>query len=140
MKCTLPTRTFCVCYPMQPIFHRLALGFCVRGNKNFRFDVRGKANFRIFRYQHVGIGNARLWHWVSRPTAGPNANGFASQRNIGFKRAFLYNLGYLSDTSNRRMLSCSQAIPQHSNTQCVVPIPPDRPCPVLNPGTGYQSC
>ena len=32
-------------------------------NLNFRFGVRGNANFSVFRYQHVGIGNAKLWHW-----------------------------------------------------------------------------
>ena len=45
----------------------------------------GLANFRVFRYQHVGIGNARLGRWVSRPMPGPNTNGFASQWNIGLK-------------------------------------------------------
>ena len=55
-----------------------------RGNANFRFGVGGEANFRVFRYQHVGIGNARLWRWVSKPTPGPHTNGFMSQWNIGF--------------------------------------------------------
>ena len=41
MKCTWPTR------------------------KKIRFGVGGKANFHVFRYQHVGIGNAKLWHWGS---------------------------------------------------------------------------
>ena len=39
--------------------------------------------FCVFRYQHVGIGNAKLWRWGSKPTPVPNANGFASQWNIG---------------------------------------------------------
>ena len=39
--------------------------------------------FCVFRYQHVGISNAKLWRWGSKPTPVPNANGFASQWNIG---------------------------------------------------------
>ena len=31
------------------------------------------------------LGNAKVWRWGSKPTPVPNANGFASQRNIGFK-------------------------------------------------------
>ena len=55
-----------------------------------------KANFRVFRYQHVGIGNAKLWRWGSKPMPGPNANGFASQWNIGYKVlfSFLHLHGY----------------------------------------------
>ena len=37
----------------------------------------------VLRYQDVGIGNAKLWRWVSKPTPVLNANGFASQWNIG---------------------------------------------------------
>ena len=69
MKCTWPTREFCVGDPIQPIFHWLALGFCVGGNTKFMFCVGGDANFSVFRYQHVGILNASI---------------FASQWNIGF--------------------------------------------------------
>ena len=61
------------------------IGSWVGGNANFRFGFGGKANFSVFRYQHVCIPNAKLWHWGSKPTpAGPNANGFASHWNIGF--------------------------------------------------------
>ena len=52
----------------QSIFHILALGVCVGGNANFRVGVGGNANFkvhvgsaRLFRYQHVGIPNAKFW-------------------------------------------------------------------------------
>ena len=41
--------------------------------------------FSIFRYQHVGIPKAKLWHWGSKPTPGRNANSFASLWNIGLK-------------------------------------------------------
>ena len=40
--------------------------------------------FSVFIYQDVGIGNAKLWRWGSKPMQVPNANGFASQWNIGF--------------------------------------------------------
>ena len=73
-------REFCGWDPMQPIFQWLEWGFA------FRFGVGGKANFSVFRYQHVGIPNAKLWRWGSKPKRGPNANGFASQWNIGFNR------------------------------------------------------
>ena len=53
-------------------------------NANFRFGVGGNANFSVFRYQHVGIPSTKLWRWGSKAKAGPNANGFASQWNIGF--------------------------------------------------------
>ena len=43
------------------------------------------ANFSVFRYQHVGIGNAKSSRWGSNPKPGPNASGFASQWNIGFR-------------------------------------------------------
>ena len=72
---------------MQPIFHWLALGFSIGGNANFMFHIGGNANFIVLRYQHVGMPNAKLWHWRSKPTPGPNANGFVLQWNIGFNLA-----------------------------------------------------
>ena len=33
---------------------------------------------------------AKLWHWGSKPTTGPNANGFALQWNIGLRGVTLY--------------------------------------------------
>ena len=83
MKSTWPTQELCVGHPMQPIFHWLALGFCIGGNANFRFGVGGNTNFRVFRSQHVGVSNAKLWRWGCKPTPGPNANGFSLQWNIG---------------------------------------------------------
>ena len=38
----------------------LVLRVYVRGNNNFVFRIGGKANFSIFRYQHVGIANANF--------------------------------------------------------------------------------
>ena len=97
MKCTCPTRKFCIGDPTPPIFHWLASGVGVGGNANFRFGVGGYPMQPIFhwlalggfalgdskicvtwrkRYQHVGIfalGDAKV----------PNANSFASQWNIG---------------------------------------------------------
>ena len=61
------------------------VGVCIGGNANLRFGVGGNTNFSVFRYQHVCVPNAKLWRWVSEPTQGPNANGFALQWNIGLK-------------------------------------------------------
>ena len=41
-------------------------------------------SMRLFRYQHVGIGNAKYSCWGSSPTRAPNASRFALQWNIGF--------------------------------------------------------
>ena len=49
--------------------------------KFYVFCVGGKANFSIFRYQHVGIANANF-------RVGPNASSFALQCNIGFTIIF----------------------------------------------------
>ena len=49
------------------------------------FRVAGNANFRIFRYQHVGIPNAKLWCLGSKPMQAAGANGFAWQLNIGLR-------------------------------------------------------
>ena len=52
------------------------------GNANFMFGV---GCFRVSRYQHVGIPNAKFSHWGCYPTPDPNAKGLASQWNIGLK-------------------------------------------------------
>ena len=45
---------------------------------------RGRVGYaRLFRYQHVGIPNAKSSCCRSKLTRGPNANGFALQWNIG---------------------------------------------------------
>ena len=67
------------------IFHLLALGVGIGGNANFSIRFWGNAKFGIFKYQHVGIPNAKMSNWDSKPTRGPNANGFASQQNMGLK-------------------------------------------------------
>ena len=60
MKCTWSTQKNCVGDPTQPIFHWLALGFCIGGKTNFMLRVGGNANFSVFRHQHVGIPNAKF--------------------------------------------------------------------------------
>ena len=74
------------------IFHLLALGVGIGGNTNFSSCIGGSAYLSVFRYQLVGIANAKLWHWGSKPTQAPNANGFASQWNIGFSVMSGYHL------------------------------------------------
>ena len=85
MTSTWPTREFCVGDPTPPLFHLLALGVGIGGNVNFSCCVGGNANFIVFRYQHVGIPNAKLGCWGSKPTRGPNASVFISQWNIGYR-------------------------------------------------------
>ena len=40
---------------------------------------------------YFALGDAKVWRWGSKPTPGPNANGFASQWNIGFSHLFRGN-------------------------------------------------
>ena len=54
------------------------LGFRVGVTQILKFAYWDNANFSVFGYQHVGISKAKLWRWGSKPTPGPNANGFAS--------------------------------------------------------------
>ena len=54
-------------------------------NANFKIRVGSKANLSVFKYQHVGIGNAKLSRWGCNPTQAPNASGLASQWNIGLR-------------------------------------------------------
>ena len=57
MKSTWTTPAPRVGDPKPPIFHLLVLGVGVGGN----------AHFSVFGYQRVGIPNAKLWHWGSKP-------------------------------------------------------------------------
>ena len=54
MKCTCPTREFCVGDPTPPIFHLFALG--IMQILAFTLGV----NFSVFRYQHDDIANANF--------------------------------------------------------------------------------
>ena len=104
MNCTCPTRAPTLGDSTQPIFHLLAFGVGFGDNANFSIRVWGNANFSVFRYQHVGTPNAKMWCCGSKPTAGPNANGFASQWNIGVRGMVLgildnmYLWGFLVST------------------------------------------
>ena len=60
MKSTWPMREFCVGDPMRPIFRLFALGVCVGVNASFSIRIGGNANLSVFKYQHVGIPNAKL--------------------------------------------------------------------------------
>ena len=55
------------------------------GNANSMFRIGSNANFSVFRYQHVGIPNAKFRVGGSKPMLGPNARAFAFQWNIGFR-------------------------------------------------------
>ena len=78
MKSTLPTPASRG--PKATYFPPARIGVGVGGNANFSVRVGGNANFSIFRYQHVGIPSTKVWRW-----GGPNANGYASQWNIGLR-------------------------------------------------------
>ena len=82
MKSTWPTPAPHVRSPTRPIFHLLALGVRVGGNASFRVRI-GSA--RLFRYQHVGIPNAKFLGLGYCPMQTPKARGFVLQWNIGFR-------------------------------------------------------
>ena len=44
---------------------------------------------------YFALGDAKVWHWGSKPTPGPNANGFASQWNIGLRALQIIRNCYL---------------------------------------------
>ena len=67
---------------IRPCIPPARMGLCVR---SVVFCV-GSA--RLFRSQHVGIGNAKVLCWGDYPTQGPNARGFALRWNIGFRSTF----------------------------------------------------
>ena len=41
---------------------------------------------------YFALGDAKVWHWGSKPTPVPKANGFASQWNIGFRLPYNVNV------------------------------------------------
>ena len=49
---------------------------------------------------YFALGDAKVWRWGSKPMPGPNANGFASQWNIGFNLINLHGI----DISNVNLL------------------------------------
>ena len=61
MKYTCPRPAPRIGDPTPPIFHLLMMGVGTVGNTNFSVCIGGSANFGVFRYQHVGIPNAKLW-------------------------------------------------------------------------------
>ena len=81
MKCTWPMENFAFGTQRNLYSIDLHLGFTL-GATNFTFGIEC---FGDFRYQHVGIGNAKSSHRVCNPRQGPDASGFASQWNIGLK-------------------------------------------------------
>ena len=46
---------------------------------------------------YFALGDAKVWRWGSKPTPGPNANGFASQWNIGLRKVLTVKTVLLSD-------------------------------------------
>ena len=54
------------------VYNMPNIAFAVRAIVRARVE-----SSRLFRYQHVGIGNAKWLHPGSKPMQGPNANRFA---------------------------------------------------------------
>ena len=86
VKCTWPTPKFGVGY-----FRLACVWVSRRVKRNFKVSHRVKCekfastnakdtNMLLY----FALGDAKVWRWGSKPTPGPNANGFASQWNIGF--------------------------------------------------------
>ena len=88
MKCTWPTRKLCVGYPLHLYStdwrRGLASGLTQILGWASGFGV-GKHKFSHFRYQHVGIPNAKFWRRGHCPTPAPDARYFAFWWNIGFR-------------------------------------------------------
>ena len=62
MKCTWLTQNRTLEYPMRTIIHWLALGLTL-GCQQLGSSTVGIGSERLFRYQHVGIGNAQCSRW-----------------------------------------------------------------------------
>ena len=80
IKCTCPMQTLLVHTQFEyvPLAHVGPLYTRV-GHYWVALGLQGS-----FRYQHVGIPNAKVSHWGDYPTRGSNARGFALRWNIGF--------------------------------------------------------
>ena len=65
-----------------PIFHLFALGVSIGCDANFSVPVGGNANFSDFRYQHVGIPNAKLLGVLPNPTAQRECFRFAVEYRL----------------------------------------------------------
>ena len=86
----MPNENPALAYPTRIIFHWPTSGVSIGGNANFRVQVSGNVNFRVgvgsarlFRYQHVGIPNAKFSRSGYWPTRTLNARSLALQWNIG---------------------------------------------------------
>ena len=62
---------------MQPVIHLFALGVT-----QILALALGVTHILFLNTNMLIPPNAKLWRWGSKPTPGPNANGFASQWNI----------------------------------------------------------
>ena len=86
---------FCVLEPNATYIPLTRVGVLRWLTQILKFALGIAHIFSVFRYQHVGTGNAKLWRWGSKPTPVNNVNGFESQWNIGFKSIFHCDAKYL---------------------------------------------
>ena len=71
--------------PTQPIIYPpIHVGRCI-GSVGSRLGSMGLCigSRKLFKYQHIGIGNAKLSRWGCRPIRDLSVSGFALQLNIG---------------------------------------------------------
>ena len=95
MKSTWPTPAPRVGDPTPPIFHLVALGVGVGVMQILAF-LLGVTQILAFLDTNMLVSPTRWW---SKPTGGPNANGFVWQWNIGCKHQlekFLANIGNIT--------------------------------------------
>ena len=88
MKYTWPTPAFCVGTQRNLYSTDWRRGLALGLTQNLDLASGGLASgniFSHFRYQHVGIPNAKFWRWGHCPTPAPNARYFAFWWNIGFR-------------------------------------------------------
>ena len=93
MKYTWPTPAFCVGTQsnLYSTDWRRGLALGLTQILGLALGVwRRETQIFTFRYQHVGIPNAKLWHQGHCPTPAPDARYFVFWWNIGFRREYVW--------------------------------------------------
>ena len=96
VKSTWPTPKFCVRTQRNLYSTGLRLGFALGKTQLLGFSRVKREKFASPNAKDTNmlvffaLGNANVWRWGSKPTPVPNANGFASQWNIGLRAYFLF--------------------------------------------------
>ena len=56
------------------------------------------------------LGDAKVWHWGSKPTPVPNVNGFASQWNIGLSLVPWVDLQVVKNTISNENVTTNKVM------------------------------